>query len=170
MTREDNSANVCLREPGPSQGAESWRTWTTWCRHESLLSFISSDVFEPRTSTGSGLFVHLSCDFEQTFGRIISIRVKTVSHTNLVASRHIKGETLGVNRSVYRLKSMAEISASGPARLLNAKHNDKFLILVSLCVKFPLPSNENISKKVQNNFCNYIFFFLKLTIYFSFHV
>ena len=78
--------------------------------------------------------------------------------------------TLGVNRSVYRLKSMAKISASGPARLLNAKPNDKFLLLVSLCVKLPLPSYENMSKKVQNNFSNYIFFFLKLTIYFSFHV
>ena len=103
MTSEGNSANLCRREPGPSQGAESWRTWTTWCRHESLLSFITSDVFEPRTSTGSGLFVHLSCDFEQTFGPIISIRVKTVSHTNLVASRHIKGE-----KAHFRLMCFAQ--------------------------------------------------------------
>ena len=31
---------------------------------------------------------HLSCDFEQTFGQIVSVRVRTFSHTNLVASRN----------------------------------------------------------------------------------
>ena len=31
-----------------------------------------------------------SLDFEQTFGQIVSLRVKTLSHTNMVASRYIK--------------------------------------------------------------------------------
>ena len=44
------------------------------------------------TSTGSGLLANLSCDFEQTFRQIVSIRVKTLSNTNLVASMYIKGE------------------------------------------------------------------------------
>ena len=39
-----------------------------------------------------GLFADLSCDFEQNFGQIVSIRVKTLSNTNLVASTHIKRE------------------------------------------------------------------------------
>ena len=41
------------------------------------LGSLSNDVFERRTSTGSRLFAHLSCDFEQTFGQIVSLRVKT---------------------------------------------------------------------------------------------
>ena len=48
-----------------------------------LLGSLSSDVFEPRTSTGSGLF-------EQIFDQIVSKRVKTLSNTHLVAWRHIK--------------------------------------------------------------------------------
>ena len=43
---------------------------------------LSSDVSERRTSTEKGLFSYLSCAFEQTFGQIVSIRVKTFSHTN----------------------------------------------------------------------------------------
>ena len=34
----------------------------------------------------------LSLDFEQIFGQFVSVRVKTLSNTNLVASRHIKRE------------------------------------------------------------------------------
>ena len=48
-----------------------------------------NDVFERRTSTGSGFFVLLRHDFEQMFGQIFSIRVKALSNTNLLASRHI---------------------------------------------------------------------------------
>ena len=51
---------------------------------------LSSDVFEPRASTRSGLFALLSRDFEQTFGQIVSKIVKTLSNTNLVALRHTK--------------------------------------------------------------------------------
>ena len=47
----------------------------------------TSHVFERRTSTGSGLFALLSRDFGKSFGQIVSIRVKTFSHANLVASR-----------------------------------------------------------------------------------
>ena len=38
-----------------------------------------------RMLTGSGLFALLSRGFEQIFGQIVSIRVKTLSHTNMVA-------------------------------------------------------------------------------------
>ena len=41
-------------------------------------------------STGSGLFPLFSSDFQQILGQIISLRVKTLSNTKLVASRHIK--------------------------------------------------------------------------------
>ena len=54
---------------------------------------LSSDVFERRTSTGSGLFALLSRDFEQIWVQIVSLRVKTLSNTNLVVPRHIKKKT-----------------------------------------------------------------------------
>ena len=52
----------------------------------------SSDHFEGRASTGTGLFALLSDDFEQIFGQIISRREETLSNTNLEATRHIKKE------------------------------------------------------------------------------
>ena len=50
-----------------------------------ILGSLSSDVFERRTSTGNGLFAHLSRDFEQIFGQIVSIRIKPLGNTNTVA-------------------------------------------------------------------------------------
>ena len=61
------------------------------CR-DVLLGSLSSDVFERRTSTGSGRFALLSHDFEQIFGQIVSIRIKTLGNKNTVASRLIKRE------------------------------------------------------------------------------
>ena len=58
----------------------------------SYLGVLSSDVSERRTSTGNGLFALLDHDFEQMFGQIVSVRVKTLSGTDLVASRHLKRE------------------------------------------------------------------------------
>ena len=58
----------------------------------SYLGVLSSDVSERRTSTGNGLFALLDHDFEQMFGQIVSVRVKTLSDTDLVASRHLKRE------------------------------------------------------------------------------
>ena len=56
------------------------------------LGSLSSDVFDSRASTGSGLFALLSRDFEQNFGQVVSKRVNTLSNTNLVASRHTERE------------------------------------------------------------------------------
>ena len=56
----------------------------------SLLGSLSSDVFERRTSTGNGQFALLGRDFEQIFGQIVSIRIKTLGNINTVASRLIK--------------------------------------------------------------------------------
>ena len=51
---------------------------------------LSSDVLERRMLNGSRLFALLSRDFEQMFGQIVSIRMKTLSNTNMAASRLIK--------------------------------------------------------------------------------
>ena len=40
--------------------------------------------------TGSGLVIFLDFGCDYIFGQIVSMRVKTVSETNLVASRHSK--------------------------------------------------------------------------------
>ena len=56
----------------------------------SIGSLLSSDVFERRTSTGNGRFALLSRDFEQIFGQIVSVRIKTLGNINTVASRLIK--------------------------------------------------------------------------------
>ena len=60
--------------------------------YRTILGSLSSDVFERRTSTGSGRFALLSHDFEQIFGQIVSIRIKTLGNKNAVASRLIKRE------------------------------------------------------------------------------
>ena len=56
--------------------------WTAQISH--------SDFFEPRTSTGSGLFALLSRDLKQIFGQIV--RVKILINTNLVALRQFRIE------------------------------------------------------------------------------
>ena len=55
-----------------------------------IISTWNNDVFERRTSTGSGLFALLSRDFEQIWEQIVSLRTKTLNNTNLVVPRYIK--------------------------------------------------------------------------------
>ena len=50
----------------------------------------------------------LSRDFEQIFGQIVSIRVKTLSSTNLVTSRHIKREKRSLPVHMRRSKTSVE--------------------------------------------------------------
>ena len=66
---------------------------------------LSSDVFERRTLTGSGLFALLSRDFAHIFGQIVSIRVNTVINKNLVPSRHIIREKGSPPVDVHRSKT-----------------------------------------------------------------
>ena len=50
------------------------------------------ELKQRRTSTGSRLFALLSRNFDQIFGQIVSIRIKTLSNTKTVAPRLIKRE------------------------------------------------------------------------------
>ena len=54
------------------------------------MGSLSSDVLERRMLNGSGLFALLSRGFEQNFGQIVSMRMKTLGNTNMVASRLIE--------------------------------------------------------------------------------
>ena len=53
---------------------------------------LRSDVFEGRTSTGSGLFSFFDGGFAQIFSQIASITVKKLRNTNFISSRHVKRE------------------------------------------------------------------------------
>ena len=70
------------------------------------IGSLSSDVFERRTSTGSGRFALLSRDFEQILGQIVSIRIKTLGNTNMVASRLIKRGKSSLPVDVRRSKTL----------------------------------------------------------------
>ena len=52
-----------------------------------ILGSLSNKIFEWHRSTASDLFALSGCGFEQILGQIFSIRVKTLSNTNLIASR-----------------------------------------------------------------------------------
>ena len=69
------------------------------------LGSLSNDVFERQMSTASGLFALLGRKFEQILGHIISIRVKTLSNTNMVASRHTKIEKGSLSVDVLAQKT-----------------------------------------------------------------
>ena len=54
--------------------------------------YLSNDIFERRTSTGSELFAILRRDLDLIFRQIVSMREKTLKSENLVALRHIEME------------------------------------------------------------------------------
>jgi len=62
-------------------------------------------VSDRRKSNGSGLFAILSHDFEQIFRQILSVRVKSLSNTDLVSSRHLKREEGSLPVDVRRSKT-----------------------------------------------------------------
>lgn len=56
-------------------------------------------------STGSGPLTFLGSDFAQTFGQIVSTRIKRLANKNLVASRHIQAEKASLSVDVQRPKT-----------------------------------------------------------------
>ena len=70
-----------------------------------LIGSLSKSVCERRTSTGSGLFASLASGLVKTLGKILFIREKKLSNTNLLESRHIKGEKASLPVDVHRSKT-----------------------------------------------------------------
>ena len=68
----------------------------------SLPESLSKDVFERRASAGSGSFSYMGSVLAQIFGQIVSMRVKTLSNTNLQASSHIIKEKASLPVDVHR--------------------------------------------------------------------
>ena len=79
----------------------SWK-WGT--RASFLLGSLSNNVFERRTSTGSGLFSFFDGGFAQIFSQITSITVKKLRNTNFTSSRHVKRENTSLSVDVRRSK------------------------------------------------------------------
>ena len=69
------------------------------------LGSLSNDVFERRTSTGSGLFSFFDGGFAQIFSQIASITVKKLRNTNFISSRHVKRENTSLPVDVRRSKT-----------------------------------------------------------------
>ena len=67
---------------------------------------LSRDVFERRTSTGSGLFSFLDSGFAYLLGQLVSIIVKTLRNTNLGASRCFKMKKTSLPVDVRRSKTL----------------------------------------------------------------
>ena len=57
-------------------------------------------------STGSGPLTFLVSDFAQTFGQIVSTRIKRLTNKNLLASRHTQGEKVSLSVDVQRPKRL----------------------------------------------------------------
>ena len=66
---------------------------------------LSKDVFERRTSTGSGLFSFLDSGFAHLLGKLVSIIAKTLRNTNLGASRCFKMKKTSLPVDVRRSKT-----------------------------------------------------------------
>ena len=66
---------------------------------------LSNNVFERRTSTGTGLFWFFDGGFAQIFSQIASITVKKLRNTNFISSRHVKRENTSLPVDVRRSKT-----------------------------------------------------------------
>ena len=75
------------------------RFWNT------LIGRVSKTTFERRRSTESGFFAFLGVKFAQCFAQIVSIRIKKLGNTNLIASRQIKGAKASLPVAVRHAKT-----------------------------------------------------------------
>ena len=69
------------------------------------LGSLSNNVFERRTSTGSGLFSFFDGGFAQIFSQIASITVKKLRNTMFISSRHVNRENTSLPVDVRRSKT-----------------------------------------------------------------
>ena len=99
---------------------------------------LSNYVFEPRTSTGSGLCSFFDGGFAQIFSQIASITVKKLRNTNFISSRHVKGENTSLPVDVRRSKtSLLKL----PAMQLGAVINSPIQRVSSLRISLTIASD-----------------------------
>ena len=90
---DDSDVNIV----NPSSRGFSWFSL--------IIGSLSNNVFERRTSTGSGLFCFFDGGFAQIFSQIASITVKKLRNTNFISSRHVKRENTSLSVDVRRSKT-----------------------------------------------------------------
>ena len=88
-----------------SLGRQAERKKESLSRLAPSLGSLSNNVFERRTSTGSGLFSFFDGGFAQIFSQIASITVKKLRNTNFISSRH-KRENTSLPVDVRRSKTL----------------------------------------------------------------
>ena len=112
------------------------------------IGSLNSDVFERRMSTGSGLFALLSRNFEQIFGQIVCIRIKTLGNTNTVASRLIKREkgSLPVHSLFTHARFYIRAPRCGAVHIPSTK-NRLYVILCSV-----LPIRHQLTYDIHGQF------------------
>ena len=103
-------------------------------------------MIERRKSTGSGLFALLSPEFEQMIELILSVRVKTLSSTNLVVSRHIKREKSTLPVLGASLKNAA-------ALLSEMFTTESLLIFRGILSKFHFHANSSECQCIKTGCC-----------------
>ena len=84
---------------------------------ECSIGSLSINVFERRTSTGSGLFSFFDGGFAQIFSQIASIIVKKLRNSNFISSRNVKRENTSLPVDVRPSKtSLLKLPISTYAR------------------------------------------------------
>ena len=87
-----------------------------------IIGSLSNNVFECRTSTGSGLFSFFDSGFAQIFSQIASITVKKLRNTNFISSRHVKRENTSLPVDVRRSKtSLLKLPNDSDGKVNNRK-------------------------------------------------
>ena len=106
-----------------------------------LLGSLSNDVFERRTSTGSCPFSFLGDGFAQIFSQIVSIRVKKLSNTNYIASRHITREKSSLPVNVRCSKtSLLKLPIARPGGHARGEWTSSLACLPCALCSFLLPN------------------------------
>ena len=103
---------------------------------------LRKDVFERRTSTGSGLSTFLSGIFAQIFGQIVSIIRKRRRITNLVLTIYFKMKKISLLVDLRRLKTPLLKPSFVNTKALFTRHGTRLKIRAFRCcvhTEPPLP-------------------------------
>ena len=132
---------------------------------------LSNDVFERRTSTGSGPFLFLNDCFAQIFSQIVTIIVKKLSNTNFISSSHIKRERAslpvdvrGSKTPLLKLTNIACVQTSEyGAGVEPYPHSAIYVSVHTIQYTVQYTNNTQVFKKIHCKLATQ--YFIKLTIH-----
>jgi len=119
-------------------------------------------VLEWWTSTaGSELSAVVSCDFDQMFGQIVSIRVKNTQQYKSVASRHIEREKDSLPVDVRRSKtSLLKLPGIIHVQICPFAHKSKYLYKVLVAIVVKLARCHSLRNSYRRDSLQFFFAFL----------